>query len=288
MFQSILKYMMDFYKTNKINICASYPNVFLNSTSGLVFNGEYFQQNATQFRDNINHDFEVYRSHGYRIMNKHFVQCWLKHELGIEPAYNNLILPIMDIGKEFFDEANKFLDKYQKDRPIALIQLKGGTSYFSPDKATCFTFQERQIRQSLAKTIVDLLLDSGYKVIRYGLPGEPSVKGTIQSNKVLDFRIWMAMCKLADKIICADSSLAHMAASQNKRALVLWGATNPANLGWPIHVNIVRSDWHCNGCGRPDTHFGDNPNWNCRFHGECSNHNEEIIKKEIEKYVIGR
>lgn len=289
MFISILRHLAEFFKSNEFDVCASYPDVFKEIFTGNVMNGEYLQQNMSSFRKHRNMDFEPYRAYDYRIGGKHFVQCWLKHEIGIEPAYDKLLLPIMPFGtsikKEHFDEARKFIDKYQKDKPVAIIQLKGGTSYFSPEKTTCFSFQERQIRSALSSAIVEQLIDSGYKVVRYGLPGEPTVKGVIQSNKVLDFKIWIAMCRIAEKIICVDSSLAHMAASQEKRAMVLWGATSPSCLGWHIHKNIVRTDWPCNGCGRPDTHFGDSGQWTCRHHGECSNHSKDIVEKELERYI---
>jgi ADP-heptose:LPS heptosyltransferase len=250
-------------------------------------NFEFFVSNLDDLVSKANIDNDPYSHPDYRLGNKHFVQCFLEKEFGLAIPKNKILNPILVLDKDDFKNAEDTVTSMgisSKDK-IAIVQFVGGTSYFSPENVQCTAFQKRVMPDECSQHIIDNLLSRGYKVIQYKLPKERKFNGTISIKKILDFRTWAAIFKKSNKIVCIDSSVSHIAPAVGKSALVFWSATHPTALGWSLNRNIKRSEWPCNGCGRPNTHYFDNKNWRCKFNFECGNYSKQEVMLALESYI---
>lgn len=286
-YTSIVEHMKDL-RFHNLDIVASYKSAFKDLINGAQMNIEYFAEHIANLGYKINYDCDPYMMHGYRTGTEHFVQCFLKNQFGLTIPRKRIKNPKLILDASEINNGIKTIESMDisgKDK-IAVVQFIGGTSYYSPDKVQCTAFQKRTLSDDSAQAIVDNLVDRGYKVIQYKLPAEKKFNKTISLKKVLDFRTWAAILKISDAIVCIDSSASHMAPAVGKKALVFWSATNPVSLGWDSNVNITRvNNWKCNGCGRPNTHYFDNPKWNCKYNFECGNYTRDEALDALGGYL---
>jgi hypothetical protein len=291
MYTSVLKYLSTVPTVDRVAVLASYPDAFLGVPSAGVYDGSKMGHGGDVYEalskfQPLNYD--PYIDIKYRNGQEHFVQCVLRECFGLRIERRHMPNPVVTYLLSDMDNAKACLAAAGVKDKFVIVQSKGGTSYYSPELSSKTTFQARHLNPIFLGNAVDEIKKMGYDVIQFKLPGEDRIPGTTAFSKVIGHKTWCAIANLASKIICIDSSLMHIAAGLGKRALVFWGATNKVSLGWDIHRNVTRSDssnWKCNGCGRPNTHYFDNPQWSCKSGFECGNYSRKEILLECEKYM---
>lgn len=287
MYTSALRFLND----PSISVIASYPDAFKGTPCSKIYDGSKIDKISNAYDELCEYDpinFDPYSDIRYRQGEDHFVQCVLRQGFGIGISRKLMPNPIVFIDKLDKQKASACLKAAEIGKKFLLLQTKGGTSYYSPEHSAKTAFQARHINVSYMADVARIAKEMGYDVLQFKLPNEERITGAKSFKKVLDHKTWCAIASMASKIICIDSSLMHMAAGLNKEALVFWGATNKEALGWDSNINITRKitgRWGCVGCGRPNTHFFDRPEWSCRFNFECGNYTREEIISESKKYL---
>lgn len=168
-----------------------------------------------------------------------------------------------------------------KDRPLIALQFQGGTSYYNAQDALDLSRVKhyRDLSVQDAQKIVDGLNEAGYIPIQISLPTEPRLERCVQLDQknVMNPRVIFALLNMCSGLISIDSFAQHAWTALGKsKAVVLWGGTNPINLGYTQNTNIVSSrgkeckTLHCN---RPDTYrydvVGNGRLWTCPNKGKC-------------------
>ena len=75
-----------------------------------------------------------------------------------------------------------------------------------------------------------------HRILHFALPNEPSYEG---ADKVqAPYLVFHELCKHADKVVCTDSSLQHLATGVCKDVTVIWGETRPEHFGYSCNKNI--------------------------------------------------
>ena len=146
----------------------------------------------------------------------------------------------------------------------------------------------RNIPQNIAQNVVSTMSDVGWIQIRQEGHYELS---NVSKLPEINQRLLFAIVKAAHGILCIDSSVMHIAAAFNKKAVVLWGATRPVCLGYSCHTNIVRYACNTPLCNRPNSFISDTNAdggvWECPYSTNCLKHDEQnIIDKMEEAYNV--
>lgn len=273
-----------------IRVMASYPDIFQNSSFGIDRIYAYSTQ-GPDFRD-VNKDFDIlevepYSDLSYRIGKEHIIDVWCR-KLGLKT-------PESLCGYVFLTDEEKQWAQMQKQRlntkaPIVAIQISGGVSSYAPNDAYDI-LKPKQIRSlpiKIAQAVVEDLSKKGFLVMQIGLPSEPRIQGALfleaGNNQVLANRLVIATLDVCDYFIGIDSFGAHARKALGKvNDIIMWGSTNPTNLGYSSNTNLTVSnqcsDPHCN---RPDGVMMDVDSlgkpWQCPYKGKCMDFDpKEII-----------
>lgn len=278
---AVVKALYDKYPDSNIYVMASYPEAFAN----LSFVKKYFpNQPMPYFYDEIR-DFEIieyepYRSVEYSRGRCHIVDAWCKG-IGIEAPIEKrgmieLDMHEMNVALSILANLN-----LPKDRPLIGFQFQGGTSYYNANDALDMSRIKhyRDLSVQDAQKMVDGLNEAGYIPMQISLPTEPRLERCVQLDQknVMNPRIIFALLNQCQGLISIDSFAHHAWAALGKnKAVVLWGGTNPVNLGYTQNTNIVSSRGkECNTlhCNRPDTYrydiVGNSRLWTCKHKGKC-------------------
>lgn len=242
MFTSLIKPLFD--KHGKINIISSYDDIFrFNEFVENSWGADYFEHEKSSLKEMVDEIifYEPYKS-GFNISSLHIKDMYGKN-FGVS-ADN---LPHLPIDRDLKEQADGVLDTIGDK--FFIVQFSGGQPAvgFSQERI----YQNNPLQQirnyptQMASIFVQKLLNKypGYRVIDFTLPNEPVVFGT--TRVTLPYMCYTELCKKAKDIICIDSSLAHIAASVGKSAIVLWNKqaeATPNNFGWAIHENIVEEN----------------------------------------------
>lgn len=160
----------------------------------------------------------------------------------------------------------------------------------SPDKKQ----QKRTLPVDSAQKIADNLKDKGYCVWSIQYPQQIQLSNVniplmdIKNNNpiLMSQRYLFALIKLCKTTICIDSFVQHACAALNKKAIVLWGGTNPQNLGYKEHQNIFQEVCPTPFCSRPNSFLFDGEHmgnvWECPYDEKCLEYKPEKISKLIE------
>lgn len=232
---AISKTIKSNHPERKLIVVCAYPEVFIN----LDFVWRVYRHgNTPYFYDN-------YIKDGDFLMFKHEPYFTTEHISGeISLIENWSKLYNLDYSGEMpeikfnFRQKQFNLNKWQRDKPILLIQTNGGPLNGQP-----FPYSwTRDMPHYLIDPIIQKF-KSTHHIIQICREESQSINsGFVES-------IWSPMSNMelfglvdsSDKRILIDSSLQHAAAALSKPSTVLWIGTNPKIFGYESHINIRAS-----------------------------------------------
>lgn len=190
---------------------------------------------------------EPYTNQKFIKKQVHLFDAWAE-ELGI-----TLSQKAMDMTPEISRYTELPLVKTQTEellkqlngQKFILIQLCGGQSPLAPQldkdgKLIPYNDHNEGLKRNYyrGQELVDLLKKAypEHRILHFALPNEPSYEG---ADKVqAPYLVFHELCKHADKVVCTDSSLQHLATGVCKDVTVIWGETRPEHFGYACNKNI--------------------------------------------------
>ena len=190
---------------------------------------------------------EPYTNQKFIKKQVHLFDAWAE-ELGI-----TLSQKAMDMVPEISKYTELPLVKTQTEellkqlngQKFILIQLCGGQSPLAPQldkdgKLIPYNDHNEGLKRNYyrGQELVDLLKKTytEHRILHFALPNEPSYEG---ADKVqAPYLVFHELCKYADKVVCTDSSLQHLATGVCKDVTVIWGETRPEHFGYSCNKNI--------------------------------------------------
>lgn len=220
------------YPDREIIVVCPYPEVFLNNPSIYrVYRSttvQYFHNDFIKNKDVIYFGGEVYQSNEYVTQNKHLIRSWCEM---FNLKYNNEQPRLFINQVEIYDAQTK----YQKQKPILIIQPNGGAEgqpnnnySWSRDFPPFFT-------EILVKE-----LSKKYHIYHLCRPNQLKFDGAEQIS--LPWRESFALLTLAKSRLLIDSYVQHAAAALGLPSVVCWVGTKPDKLGYNLHKNILAKD----------------------------------------------
>lgn len=217
------------YKTRKIVVVASYPEVFLNHPDvhrvyrvGMT---AYFYEDYILNKDTLVFRHEPYFQTGHILKQKHLVQNWAEL-LGVsyKKQLPNLHLNMMQ---------KRLPNIWQRQKPILLIQTNGG---LFQGQALDYAWT-RDMPIELANYIVDKV-GKEYHIIQITRENSPQIPGVEVVNYPMSNMELFGLVAASQKRFLIDSCLQHAAAALNLPSTVFWVGTTPENFGYEMHTNI--------------------------------------------------
>jgi len=217
------------YKTRKIVVVASYPEVFLNHPDvhrvyrvGMT---AYFYEDYILNKDTLVFRHEPYFQTGHILKQKHLVQNWAEL-LGVsyKKQLPNLHLNMMQ---------KRLPNIWQRQKPILLIQTNGG---LFQGQALDYAWT-RDMPIELANYIVDKI-GKEYHIIQITRENSPQIPGVEVVNYPMSNMELFGLVAASQKRFLIDSCLQHAAAALNLPSTVFWVGTTPENFGYEMHTNI--------------------------------------------------
>ncbi len=89
-----------------------------------------------------------------------------------------------------------------------------------------------------SKELVSLIIGAGHNLIQVGAEGEEAMVSDFRTN--LSFDGVGELISTCDTAICVDSYLQHHMWFLNKKAIVLWGVSDPLIFGHSLHLNLLK------------------------------------------------
>lgn len=273
----VVKQLKFKYPDSVIHVQTSYPEVFAN----LPFVDKFFQLAPVPYFYDEHKNFKVieaepYLNLDYRQGKKHIVDVWCEM-LGLDiPKEKTGIIVLDEQEKKIAD--NIFMN-LKLSIPLVAVQFTGGTSYYSPQDANDPSRMKhyRDVPFDIAQEIVNGIVQKKKAVIQIALPTEKRLQNCLYlpDNQVMSPRTIFSILDRCAGGIFIDSFCQHAwTALGKKNAVVLWGGTNPINLGYEQNTNLFNKEscenLHCN---RPNTFMfdfiGNNQYWKCPFNAVC-------------------
>lgn len=217
------------YKTRKIVVVASYPEVFLNHPDvhrvyrvGMT---AYFYEDYILNKDTLVFRHEPYFQTGHILKQKHLVQNWAEL-LGVsyKKQLPNLYMNMMQ---------KRLPNIWQRQKPILLIQTNGG---LFQGQALDYAWT-RDMPIELANYIVDKI-GKEYHIIQITRENSPQIPGVEVVNYPMSNMELFGLVAASEKRFLIDSCLQHAAAALNLPSTVFWVGTTPENFGYEMHTNI--------------------------------------------------
>jgi len=217
------------YRSRKLVIVASYPEVFLNHPDvyrvyrvGLT---AYFYDDYILDKDTVVFRQEPYFQSGHIMRKKHLVENWadiinVTYEKQQPQLYLNMIQSNM---------ANIWI----REKPILLIQTGGG-SLLGQNLNYTWT---RDMPIDVAISIANKYKED-YHVIQLTREGGIKIPGVEVVDYAMTNMELMGLIGISTKRILIDSCAQHAAAAFNLPSIVFWIGTSPENFGYNIHQNI--------------------------------------------------
>ena len=217
------------YKSRKIIVVASYPEVFLNNPNvhrvyrvGLT---PYFYEDYILGKDTLVFRHEPYFQTGHILKQKHLVKNWADL-LGVDYQKQLPNLHFNMVQKQL-------LGIWQREKPVFLIQTNGGV-YQGQNINYAWT---RDIPIDLAVYIKEKI-SPDYHVIQLTRQGATHLPGVEVVDYPLSNMELFSLVAASEKRILIDSCLQHAAAALRLKSTVLWIGTTPENFGYEMHNNI--------------------------------------------------
>lgn len=217
------------FKTRKIVVVASYPEVFLNHPDiyrvyrvGMT---AYFYEDYILNKDTLVFRHEPYFQTGHILKQKHLVQNWAEL-LGVtyKKQLPNLHLNMMQ---------KRLPNIWQREKPILLIQTNGG---LLQGQSIDYAWT-RDMPIELANYIVDKA-GNDFHVIQITRENSPQIAGVEVVNYPMSNMELFGLIAASQKRFLIDSCLQHAAAALNLPSTVFWIGTSPENFGYEIHKNV--------------------------------------------------
>lgn len=217
------------YKTRKIVVVASYPEVFLNHPDvhrvyrvGMT---AYFYEDYILNKDTLVFRHEPYFQTGHILKQKHLVQNWAEL-LGVtyKKQLPNLHLNMMQ---------KRLPNIWQRQKPILLIQTNGG---LFQGQALDYAWT-RDMPIELANYIVDKI-GKEYHIIQITRENSPQIPGVEVVNYPMSNMELFGLVAASEKRFLIDSCLQHAAAALNLPSTIFWVGTSPENFGYEMHTNV--------------------------------------------------
>ena len=217
------------YKTRKIVVVASYPEVFLNHPDVYrvyrVGMTAYFYEDYILNKDTLVFRHEPYFQTGHILKQKHLVQNWAEL-LGVsyKKQLPNLHLNMMQ---------KRLPNIWQRQKPILLIQTNGGLF----QGQTLDYAWTRDMPIELANYIVDKI-GKEYHIIQITRENSPQIPGVeVVAYQMSNMELF-GLVAASEKRFLIDSCLQHAAAALTLPSTVFWVGTTPENFGYEMHTNI--------------------------------------------------
>jgi ADP-heptose:LPS heptosyltransferase len=281
------------YPEKEIVVVSGYPDVYKFNPhvyrAYLIGNTPYIYEDY--IKDAIVLKSQPYYHNEYISGTKHIVECWCEQ---LNLKFDGVKPEIVLSSKE-----DKMGDMFrtQHGKPILLMQVTGGAppqivgcdcndpNCEHKDKPRIMPAPKMFIRNlpvQTAKNVSDELA-ANYKPILIALDTQASWmlnSGEQVEHISAPIRQLFAAIKHSNKLLFIDSFAQHAAAALGRKAVVLWGSTNPKTLGYDMHTNLSRNVCDTPHCDRPnsflfDTDFKNQP-WECPYSEACMNH--DVLK----------
>jgi hypothetical protein len=187
---------------------------------------------------------------------------------------------VTDIEKE---KAQTFVDS--KEEPVLMLQISGGG--LPPQGHPLPKMYKRNLPLKVGKALFEKLYKD-YHIMLVRDLRQPNIKGTETIN--FPIRDIFALASVCDSFILIDSFLQHVCAALKKKAVVCWGGTPPASLGYDTNINLTKKVCPTPFCYRPYSFLFDmtaTGAWDCP-HGEAcmAYKSQEIIDALPKEYVV--
>jgi len=190
---------------------------------------------------------EPYTNQKFIKKQVHLFDAWAE-ELGIKLSEKAMdMVPCIERYDELPNvplQVNELLRQLNGQKFI-LVQFCGGQSPLSPqfdDKGNPIPYSDHNegLKRNYYKgqELIDLLHREypQHRILHFALPNEPNYNG---ADKVqAPYLVFHELCKSADKVVCTDSSLQHLATGVCKDVTVIWGETRPEHFGYNCNKNI--------------------------------------------------
>ena len=228
------------YPTDKLIVLTGYPEVFTNNREvDMAFalgQEAYFY---TKYIDG--QDVKIFANDPYQITEhilskEHLIETWCKM-YGLE--YNGE-LPSVELNER---EKMFFLNKYQSDKPIFILQTHGG----APQQETKYSWA-RDIPMNVINSVIEEF-KKDYKIFHIKREDQFTFENT--TPLIESFKGVACVIDRSSKRLLMDSFGQHTAAALNKNSSVLWIANKPSIFGYSIHDNIIAN----NETAKPDLRF---------------------------------
>ena len=176
----------------------------------------------------------------------HLFEAWAE-EFGIKLEKKGMdYVPNVDILSEAFPEIKEIADKKISELgKYIIVQFSGGQSPLglvrdANGNLPPYNAQVEPIKRNYQKAqkLVDLLHKEypDHKILHFGLPNEPTYNGAEKIE--VPYLTYILLANSADKIVCTDSSLQHIATGHCRDITVIWGETRPEHFGYSCNKNI--------------------------------------------------
>ena len=272
-------------------VVATCPDVFLKNPHirRVIHFGQamYFYEDYIQESKSVVINVEAYTSFDYVYKRKHFVQSWCDM-IGV-PC--DAVMPELFFTKNEKRMAKLYLEQF--DREMVLFQHDGGKAPEDKSEKAQITAKAGMYRRSLPKDVVDGvtdgLIERGFMVGSF--QHENQYCPTKAENIKFPIRAVLGLLLHVPHVIGIDSCLIHGAAAVHKKALVLWGGTSPAVLGYEFHENMTRRVCDTPMCHRPNSYLFDvQPTgflWECPHDDACMNYEAAEILESFDRMTGG-
>ena len=217
------------YKSRKIIIVASYPEVFLNHPDvyrvyrvGMM---AYFYDDYILGKDTLVFRHEPYFQTGHILKQKHLIENWadllgIKYKKELPSLYFNMI-------------QKQLPSIWQRSKPILLIQTNGG---ILEGQALNYTWT-RDMPIELGVYIADKYKKT-HHIIQVCRPNSAEIPGAEIVNAPMSNMELFSLVSASDKRFLIDSCLQHAAAAFELPSTVFWIGTSPENFGYDMHTNV--------------------------------------------------
>jgi hypothetical protein len=217
------------YKSRKLIIVASYPEVFLNHPDVYrvyrVGFTAYFYDNYILGKDTLVFRHEPYFQTGHILKKKHLIENWadilnVDYEKQKPRLYMNMI-------------QQQLSGIWFREKPILLIQTNGGPLQ---NQNLNYTWT-RDLPIEMAIYITEKY-SNDYHIIQVTREGGIKIPNVETIDYPMTNMELAGLVMVSSKRILIDSSIQHIAAALELPSVVFWVGTSPENFGYDLHRNI--------------------------------------------------
>jgi hypothetical protein len=264
------------FPDDKLVVVSGYPDVFLNNPRvwrSLPFGLPYFYDEYAA--GSMILKSEPYLHADYLGQRRHLIDCWCE-QLGVQ---SDGLKPELYPTLSERELAQAFV---LGKKPLLLLQASGGPVPQSLEQSITgrATMHARSLPLPVVQELVNRL--SGSFNIACPQQGQQMIPSGV--TPITSLRLAFALVPHAMKLIVIDSFLMHAAAAFSKQAVVCWGGTSPAILGYECHVNLTKDVCPTPRCHRPNSYLMDylagGKSWECPYGQRCMLYSpDEIIDR---------